>query len=61
MRRSAGWSVRREHAHLVSPIDEVLRESSGVGAETSDGGPELVAEDGDPHAVASEIRRSRML
>jgi hypothetical protein len=50
-----------KHQHVVFAIDKVFREPSGVGAQAPDGGPELMAEDGDPHAVASEIGRSRML
>ncbi len=41
-------------------VDEVLGEASGVGAQAADGGPELVAEDGDPHA-GSEILPQRVL
>ena len=61
MSRAVRRTLRREHQHVVLSIDKVFRESSCVGAQAADGGPELVAEDGDPHAVASEIGRSRML
>jgi hypothetical protein len=59
--RSARRTLGGEHQHVVLSIDKVFREPSRVGAQTADGGPELVAEEGDPHAVASEIGRSRML
>ena len=59
--RGARRTLGGEHQHVVLSIDKVFREPSRVGAQAADGGPELVAEDGDPHAVASEIGRSRML
>ena len=54
VRRTLG----RKHHDIVFAFDKIFREASCVGAQASDGGPELMAEDGDPQCYNSRLAES---